>query len=418
MSINIRQSSSVILFLAALTALATSLSGCGKQNFLVTTNLESQQAPGYFTISPKVDLLIATDDTGSALSVNSLYASLKTEMPNFLRTLDSKNWDYHLATMPLTSDTTISRVTASRHDGNYGASLWIPPYPGAIMNGPGTLISSFFSPLSQYLDTEIVAPPTLNQAGQEPGFTNILNALQNKLPQTGFLRDDALLVVLALSNGEDTSDVAYCNRGDGRTAPRDRLQAGAMLPCSINGENQTSIPAIGTSDASMNHYATAFKNMKPFDSQVKFFSAVDMSSNLGYWTPLRYKDMAARLNGEAYSISNIGHVLDSLSQSLTVQKLAMRTRYLFANQEPDVTTLQITKYVNGDLSQAVTIPQDPANGWTYEGYLSNVYAIDSPIGMNLSSGFAIELHGSAKLIGNDTASVNFKPAGTKDTVTK
>ena len=35
--------------------------------------------------------------------------------------------------------------------------------------------------------------------------------------------------------------------------------------------------------------------------------------------------------------------------------------------------------------------------------------------MNLSSGYAIELHGSAKLSGDDTAKVDFKPAGWQNT---
>jgi hypothetical protein len=45
------------------------------------------------------------------------------------------------------------------------------------------------------------------------------------------------------------------------------------------------------------------------------------------------------------------------------------------------------------------------------GGAENVYTIDSPVPMNLGSGYAIELHSSAKLEGDDSANVMYLPAG-------
>ena len=60
----------------------------------------------------------------------------------------------------------------------------------------------------------------------------------------------------------------------------------------------------------------------------------------------------------------------------------------------------MTKYPGGNTSNPVTIPQDPNNGWTYAGQVSNVYTIDYPVPMDLASGIAIHLNGSAELVGS------------------
>ena len=84
------------------------------------------------------------------------------------------------------------------------------------------------------------------------------------------------------------------------------------------------------------------------------------------------------------------------------------------DQAPELSTIRVTKYLGGDTRQPQVIPQDPVNGWTYAGYLTDVPVIDQPIPMNHQSGYAIELHGTAKLIGGDTASVEWKPEGARD----
>ncbi len=157
--------------------------------------------------------------------------------------------------------------------------------------------------------------------------------------------------------------------------------------------------------------------------RIKYFSVVRKSS--GY-SPIscaggqafygrRYIDMASRLGGQSYDLCSqpISSVLNSLSGQLQAQKLAFRTRYLFINHEPDLAKLRVVKYLNGDPAQAVEIPQDPANGWTYAGYLTD-FAIDSPVKMNKTTGYAIELHGKAKLIGEDRAKVTSTPKGAQD----
>lgn len=389
------------------------LTGCGKTAFMVSSATQRQQAPGNFIVPPKVDILLAEDDTGS---IKEVYGAIAQQVPGFLAGLESKGWDYHFATAALTTDRTLDQVTASKHDGNWG-TLWQPPYPGALPNGPGTILSSLFRTTSQYTDFISYADTTNAGNGNEPGLETIRRALYNRAAGTNFLRPDAMLVVLVLGNGEDTSKVNYCNRGDGVTVPCESVGAPACSDISQAYPGST----CGSRNVSFNWYKSQLQALKASPSQLKVYSAVapyQTSNCLGSrsYAGGRYIQMATETGGEAYDVCsrNISGVLSSLSSSLQATKLAMRTRYLFIDQAPEVSTIQVVKYVGGDASQAVTIPMDATNGWTYAGYVSNVYAIDSPVNMNLSSGYAIELHGSAKLQGEDLADVTYKHEGAQD----
>ena len=102
-----------------------------------------------------------------------------------------------------------------------------------------------------------------------------------------------------------------------------------------------------------------------------------------------------------------------LAASLQFTKIGYQTRYLFVENEPDPASIVVTKFIDGS-GEAITIPMDPDNGWTYAGFKKNVYAIDFPIEMSQASGWAIELHGDAKLPGDDRADVQYRVAGVID----
>jgi hypothetical protein len=126
--------------------------------------------------------------------------------------------------------------------------------------------------------------------------------------------------------------------------------------------------------------------------------------------------MAAAVRGSTYDIctQQVSSVLDTLASKIQAIRVAFKTRYIFIANEPNTSTIRVVKYLNDDPNQAIELPQDPANGWTYAGYLNDVYAVDEPYYMNMGSGYAIELHGSAKLVGSDTAEVMYRIAGTSD----
>lgn len=214
-------------------------------------------------------------------------------------------------------------------------------------------------------------------------------------------------MILVVGNGDDTSGVTYCERSDGLT-----------VPCEEIGRS-------GTYDSSFDEYRELFAGIKGGDeSKLRFYAAVsedEESSCLGGRARRgeRYIEMAEALNGEVVDIcdQSIESAFGRVAASLEEQRLDYRTRYLFMDQEPDLSTIQVVKYDDGSASAAVTLEEDAENGWTYAGYVENVYAIDSPVEMTQASGWAIELHGDARLIGTDSAKVTYMPkAGASSSV--
>ena len=228
----------------------------------------------------------------------------------------------------------------------------------------------------------------------EDAFKNIDDVLYNKAPASRFLRPDAMLAIVVIGNGNDTSGVNFCHRSDGR-----------LEPCND-----------GSDASSLAYYKSRFLNLKASATQVKFYagvSDVNTASCLGGAASIgtRYKQMEAALTGaQNFNIcsQSITSVLGSMGANLQGVRVNFRTRYLFISQEPNVDSIQVVKYSDG---QTFTIPQNATNGWTYAGFLNNTPAIDSPSLMNRTTGYAIELHGSAKLVGFDRADVTFKPKG-------
>jgi len=391
----------ILISILAITAGA--MSGCGKQEFAVTESSTSAAAPGSFSVPAKVDILLVEDDTGS---MNEAYPQVASQMPALLTSLESKGWDYHFATIPLTHIITTNEVLTSKHDPNWG-SQWTAPWPGASMSSiTGAVPAAFFRTPGTY--TEFVDQNDINNSltGHEPGFLTIRHALKYRMGSNGFMRSDSMLVIFVVGNGEDTSGVTFCTRSDGITGP-----------CEDVG-----YPSQGTKASSFNYYKSELLKLRTSASLLKFYAAVSSyrrSNCLGgpAYVGARYMQMATALGGQSFDIcsTSITASLDAMGVHLQAQKMNMRTRYLFIDQDANPDTITVTRFAGGDASQASVIPRDESrtNGWTYAGQVENVYAIDFPAEMNLSSGYAIELHGAAKLTGGDTANVTFKPAGTK-----
>jgi hypothetical protein len=398
--------------------LLLTLSGCGKQNFVISSKVEAQTAPGSFTIPAKVDILLVEDDTGS---MNEIYPMVSSATPSFLTALEAKGWDYHFATIPLTTYRNLDQVTASHYDGNWG-SAWIAPFPGATQFGPGTVDSSVFRTTDNYYG--FLQPGEIQQTnGKEWGFDNMVNSMINiRNGSSNFIRDDAMLVVLDVGNGNDTSRVNFCDRGDGVIVSCDDL---GNSPCSSTDMSQWGAPGATCASGalSFNYYKSAFVTAanKPSSTMFRFYAAVanrrdrtltcqGANSDIG----TRYQQMSSAFNGKSYDICSgstaMTAALDSLSNDLQSVRLSFETRYLPISQEPDVSTIVVTR------NDGVVIPQSSSNGWTYAGYVNNGYQIDYPVSMNQFSGYAIELHGSYKLTGSQTANVSYTPNGLHSTI--
>lgn len=384
--------------------------GCSKQAFKVGSLTSEAQSAGQFTIPAKVDVLFAQDNTGS---MNEAFTLVQNQLPGFLNQLENSGWDYRFALTPLTTQRPLNQILAAKYDANWVAlNQWKPPFPGAAPDFLNSVLPAFFRTLSTY--SHFLNTGNINNSlnGMEPGFQTIDYALQTYAPQSSFLRSDAMLIVIALSNGDDTSGVTYCTRpGDGYQGPCDLIGGGI-------GPNGQMMGPDGSYQQSLDDYEASFQSLVTSgdSASIRFYSAVAFTQQNnclgGVSKPgNRYQWMASALGGHSYNICStpINTILSQINSELNQIKLNFVTGYLVIGTEPAVSSIEVIKYIGGNPNQTQVIPHDDTNGWSYIGYQQDFPTIELPIPMNNATGYFIKLNGSAKLTGNDAAIVNFQP---------
>lgn len=405
------------LAVAISVGLAGTLSGCGKQRYLRASKTESLSGQGDFTLAPKVDILMALDDSGSIIDS---YSQVESQVKSFLTGLENQGWDYRFANTPLTQNRPINQVMASRYDGNWPSNLWLPPFPGADQNLADRVARSYFAAPSNY--SEFYVTPGNGSNAIEDGFSSVLDALNNRLAPSQFLRDDAILAVIVLSNGEDTSLVKRCTHPNLGQTTCDL--AGFTNPCSSLQDYYNPNLQCSTDALSFNHYQSEIQKKKPAGvGAIKFYSSVAGSS----WNPgnqftcmgvagarngIRYRRMAQALGGKAYDVctTGLGSVLADVGVELKNTVLQLRTRYLMIGERPDESSLKVYKISNG---QRILLTKGV--DWTYVDQIRTVHTIDYPVKMNLRTGYAIELLSTrAVLQGNEKGDVEYHLYGSQN----
>lgn len=428
--------SSILAVLTSVSALV--LTGCGKQTFDTVSSVSQSQAPGFFEIAPKVDIVLAQDNTGS---MHEIYNDIGAQMPGFLDGLASSGWDYHFVSMPLTSDTMDQRlfnqVLASRQDRNWGASEWQAPFPGALFTDAesGQVSASFFRRPVDYTDFRYNLFPSNQLGGAEPGMETIRRQLKHQMGPSNFHRQDALLVVIVVGNGDDTSGQKICRRWDDYEAPCEQSGMGGAEPVrcgspDLSLANNCSPGALASNPAGLapgsaayarEFYKQQLQGLRSSPNQVKLYAAV--SGNTGsancYGRPsfrgVQYMNVASATGGSSHDIcaSGAASVLSSIRSSLTAQKMALRTVYLMLDGEPDESSIRVVRYVGGDRNRPVEVSKSDTNGWSYAGMITNQPRVvtdgPNPVTLNTATGWAVKLNGSARLSGADTAEVVFLP---------
>jgi hypothetical protein len=413
--------------------LLAGLSACGSQNYTAIATTSTSQAPGTFSIAPKVDIIVVEDDTGSMFEP---YTTISSQLSSFVGALDSQNWDYHFGIVPLTTSRAFSQAIASKQDVNWG-SMWVSPYPGATIAGstPESLPSYLFTTLIPYSGINFpifdgyIQNANINNSlnGSEPGFSNVTNTFQKYIAGSGFLRPDALLSVIFIGNGNDTSNVNFCRRADNVMVPCEQLTVPVCTTTSPPFTLANGSTSCQSAAASYNYYQQIFAQQS---SAMRVYAAVAQNTNFngscdgGNATQgARYQELAANFGGQSYDVCSQGlsSIFAGIQQNLTTTVLNYVKSFVVVdpNLAPDPTTIQVQKYVNGSSSDATTILRlcgdggvttncDPTNGWSYAGDLTNQDTITYPIGMSPESGYMIQLHGTSELHGQDTAYIVFK----------
>lgn len=420
----------VVLSLMALLS-----SGCGKTEFKTGFNTNEATAPGVYQIPAKVDILLAMDDSGSMYGA---YDAVKTQMPQLLSDLESRGWDYHFATIPLTTIRTLNQVMVSKYDSNWyrvNPSAWKAPYPNAQAQDAGGIRSDLFRSLngdygtSQY--TAYLAGPTTIANAQEYGFWNIWNALAPPMIDPvskknyggsydvtmGLIREDAIQVVMVIGNGNDTSDVKYCTYGGGAVP--------YTAPCELLGQP-------GTDASSFNIYTDRFSQLKNGEAgKFRFYSAVAEADYLnnecrpygssGFNTKVgtRYIKMAQTFGGNSNvnlcQSNSIQSLVSKISTSLAGTQMTMRRRIHVLPEEPKLSSIKVWKQTAAGIVSVPQVSGANADGWRYLGPGKKTeYSIeaDTPSGtiyLNQVTGYLIEYVGAAKLTGSETDKVEYQP---------
>ncbi|NDD91151.1 hypothetical protein EBZ37_03605 [bacterium] len=418
--------------LASITALG--LSACGKQSFETISTATVSEAPGYFALAPKVDIILAQDNTGS---MKEIYPQIGSEVPRFLNNLANTGWDYHFAAVPLTphrSGALFNQIVASKHDRNWGESNWLVPYPGALFTDvdPGQIASAFFRFPTNYTDYANNLAPNLSSSGSEPGLNTITNQLTNYMAGTGFHRDDAMLVVIVLGNGDDTSGRMICRRSDGVEGPCDRsdMSRGTIINCGSPailsngcqvGRALNTYASSYASDAAQSlraHFRARLEALRPDPSQVTLHAAVATGGTCysqGSYSGYQYSKFADEIGGtqQNFCASQTSTMLSTIQQTLETKRMSLFTVYLMTDVEPDESSIEVIRYPGGDTSRPVQIAKSTTNGWSYAGRIENEPRVVTAAGvpMNRATGWAVRLNGNARLTGYDTARVVYKPRG-------
>lgn len=359
------------------------LSSCGSQSFDVVQSQQDSGNPGGSTIAPKVDLVLAIDNTGSTYSVQ---AGLNASIRNFLTQLNAQNWDFRVTAIPLTGTATISQISASKFDAN--SANWVAPYPGA----PHTSTI----PRSMYVAPENfqVSVNTTTTDGVENGLRNIGAALASANARTYFIRPEAILAIVVLSNGEDSSDgVDY--------SAYPSLPFSAISSDVLNGIKN----AKGASLASSVHL------LPVVSSGSRFCSALGGGTA---WDAVRYRSAGSQIGGHtAINICTtpMSDVLSQIQSQVAAIKLTYVKRYIQLASRPNEATITIVKHASNGTEISVPKSVNGSAGWVYLGE-TTAPMVSEPIQMDFRTGYMVQLVGEAyKLSGDESASVSFLPYG-------
>ena len=375
----------------------------------------------------KVDIVIMEDDSGSR---NSIHEFVRAQLPAFLFNLQSQGWDFRFVSNRLVHRQPLNEIAVSFYDTNwYSLGYWLEPFPGADPTDSrlGVPSSLFTSPSGYSQFVADYASSGSSTGALEPGFENLYQFLHSSDSQSYFLRDDALLAVLNVSNGNDTSGVNFCTDYlTGYRAPCEQIHtrpSGVSCSSTQSYDAETGHCLTQTDYSSHIRYKNRLINMKGGDiNKIRFYSAIATQSTSSCngdssRRGTRYITMSEAFNTPYYDICStpFESILADMQSNLTETLGEYQTEYLVIGERPDFDTLQILKYPGGDQSQAIELSQSSSNGWSYEGE-GCVNTVTAPISANEQCGVIFKLHGDAVLHGADSAQVFYRASGVRPSV--
>lgn len=380
-----------IALISSFILLGMTIAGCAQQQFQKAQFVATTSAAGSRSLPAKVDILLVIDNSASMSNAISI---VQAQLGQFISNLQGEFWDYHVAHTTIMSPTNINQVlvnptynTQNLPDGTFNQAGGIVP--------PGSAITQADSSNFPLL---ITTTPT--GGGEDYTYSDIYGTLVNAKNDkvTNFLRDDALLAIVVVTNGAEYS-----------------------VDPNHNGTINTNL---------LQQYANNLISLKGGSNLIRFFSAASFAYRPNScltiggtaWPGTSYLSMNNYIPGFGADFCDpnaLNNVLDNINQKLQ----AIRQSYVYSSivldQQPIPDSIVITN--NG-----TTIPRDNANGWSYPcstcntNGLGTVYTITAVQdqttgritalnpGLAQQTGYVIQLNGSARMIGSATPQVQYE----------
>jgi hypothetical protein len=321
----------------SLVYLATA-SGCNQQTFGLGS--ESQNFGQKAMYNTQVDVLWVID-TSSSMDIYQ--NQLAPQMGLFVDAMNQTGLDYHMAV-------TTMDMSGSGNKGKFVAAAGTP-----------LILTSQTPNLTQILSQRIQLGG--NGSPVERGLEAMKASLSSPLASAsgsnaGFLRKDAMLVVVFLSNEDDQS----------ASADYGAFLDGIRPPITLTGERSWLAQFMGVTDT-------------------------DSSCKTSAWSQAGYSEVGAKYIALANESGGTSEAIcdADLKRALTNVKariLEVITEF-HLDRVPNLTTLGV--YVNGTL-----VPQDATNGWTY-----------------YSSANSVRFHGSSVPPVDASIRIDYDPTGIK-----
>lgn len=360
-------------------AVALLAQACGKKSDFAKQNFSAAATANQYT-KPKIDIVVFQDNS---MSMNTPLYYLKTQLDQFLASINSQ-WDFHFTVLPLQSTMPFSsKYIVAQDCGTIHSGSCLTPDQSSLFNSVAGDLG--------WIHTVNVGTSNLDLGFQ----TMTSNLSQPSFVSSGFLRSDAALAIVVISNGEDTS---------GLTSSDYINQPGAGLQVNWNANSLTN---------SYNNFKFFMSNLKGGLAMSRFYSVVNLPQNVSpgsnycygdlSFVGVRYSKMSTDLASESFNVcdNGVSYVMDRIYGQLSsmVQAIIFNAKVL--NEQPIVSSIQVKK--NG-----VLLSNSSVDGWTYDGYQANQPTSIFPSFGNNATGYFVRLHGSATFQGNDVVEVTYQ----------
>lgn len=377
----VRQTVVGLVLFSSLSFLTLSFISCSKQEFVRQQYTANGSEIGFRYIPAKVDLVLVPDNTAS---IGYAFNTLTSRFNSFISTLRGQYWDYHVMRSLLFNPDPISNALVNP---DYNSAT----YPDGTPN-PNTDLVPGSVAITNPADFPII------RRSDVVGNVTIDNTMEELIPNiqaarntpNHFVREDALLAIVIITNGADKNLIE--NESDARSKP--------------------SLTKVQTA-------ASEIKSLKNNSALVRFYPIVSYNYYIGGqcygdnafigsgYTKLL--DYLRGLSADFCDANALNQVLAAIAEDLRI----VRQSYIFSNiileHEPIEESIEVSR--NGE-----KIPHDTAHGWTYEGF-KTVYAVTGildpsgtiqPFFSNRRTGFVIALHGDAQMKGSDSPNIQYE----------